>query len=60
LKVLVLENSEVEAAKSPEALVPVGASLKEDVVTVSSPEGIEEFSSFGFQLVSRIKFFLFC
>jgi hypothetical protein len=57
---LALDKAEVEAAKSPEALVPVGASLKETAVTVSSPEGIEEFSSFGFQLVSRIKFFLFC
>jgi tRNA-intron endonuclease len=48
LRVLVLEKSEVEAEKSQEAIVPVGASLKETVVTVSSPEGIEEFSLKGY------------
>jgi tRNA-intron endonuclease len=48
LKVLVLEKSEVEAEKSQEVIVPVGASLKETVVTVSSPEGVEEFSSKGY------------
>jgi tRNA-intron endonuclease len=48
LKVLALEKPEVEAGKSPEAVVPVGASLKETVVTVSSPEGIEELSMKGY------------
>jgi tRNA-intron endonuclease len=46
LKVLVLEKPEAE--KSQEVLVPVGASLKETAVTVSSPEGIEELSSKGY------------
>ena len=48
LKVLVLEKSEVEAEKSQDVIVPIGASLKETVVTVSSPEGIEEFSLKGY------------
>ena len=48
MKVLALEKSEAEAEKSQEAIVPAGASLKEDIVTVSSPEGIEEFSSKGY------------
>jgi tRNA-intron endonuclease len=47
LKVLVLEK-ELEAEKSQEVLMPVGASLKETDVTVSSPEGVEEFSSKGY------------
>jgi hypothetical protein len=60
-KVSVLDKPEVEAEKTKDAaVVPIEASLKGTVATVSSPEGIEEFSSFGFQLVSRIKFFLFC
>jgi len=48
LKVLALEKPEVEAEKSQEAVVPVGASLKVTAVTVSSPEGIEELSSKGY------------
>jgi len=44
----VLEKSEVEAEKSQDVLVPIGASLKETVVTVSSPEGVEEFSLKGY------------
>jgi tRNA-intron endonuclease len=48
LKVLALDKPELEAEKSQEVIMPVGASLKETVVTVSSPEGIEEFSSKGY------------
>ncbi|MCW4014845.1 MAG: tRNA-intron lyase [Candidatus Bathyarchaeota archaeon] len=43
-----MDKSEVEAEKSPEIEMPIAASLKEDVVTVSSVEGIEEFSSKGY------------
>jgi tRNA-intron endonuclease len=46
---LVLDKAEVEAEKPKDAVVvPVEASLKGTVVTVSSPEGIEEFSSKGY------------
>ncbi|PVX26616.1 MAG: tRNA-intron lyase [Candidatus Bathyarchaeum sp.] len=44
---MVSKKSEAEAEKSQEIL-PVGASLKETVVTISSPEGIQEFSSKGY------------
>jgi hypothetical protein len=44
---LALDKAEVEAEKPKDAVVvPVEASLKGPVVTVSSPEGIEGFSSF--------------
>jgi len=43
-----LEESELEAEKSQEVVMPVGASLNENVVTISSPEGIEEFSLRGY------------
>ena len=45
---MVLDKTEVEAEKSQDAVVPVGASLKESVVFVSSPEGMEEFSAKGY------------
>jgi tRNA-intron endonuclease len=46
---LALDKAEVEAEKPKDAVVvPVEASLKGPVVTVSSPEGIEEFSSKGY------------
>jgi len=46
---LALDKAEVEAEKTKDAaVVPVEASLKGTVVTVSSPEGIEEFSSKGY------------
>jgi tRNA-intron endonuclease len=48
-KVLALEKTEVEAEKPKDAVVvPVEASLKGTVVTVSSPEGIQELSSKGY------------
>ena len=43
-----MDKSELEAEKSPEIEMPIGASLKETEVTVSSQEGIEEFSSKGY------------
>ena len=48
MKVLLLDNPEFEVEKSQDVVMPVGASLKENVVTVSSPEGIEEFSLKGY------------
>jgi len=48
LKVLELDESELEAEKSQDVVMPVGASLKETEVTVSSPEGVEEFSLRGY------------
>jgi tRNA-intron endonuclease len=47
LKVLALEK-ELEAEKSQDVVMPVGASLKETDVTISSPEGMEEFSQKGY------------
>jgi len=44
-----------EAEKSTEALLPVGASLKETAVTVSSPEGMEELSSKGYGVTEEGK-----
>jgi tRNA-intron endonuclease len=55
LKVLVLEKKN-EAEKSPEALVPFGASLRETAVSVSSPEGIDELSSKGYGVTKDGKF----
>jgi tRNA-intron endonuclease len=48
LKVLALDKSDVEAEKSKEIVTPVAASLEKDAVTVSSPEGVEEFSQKGY------------
>jgi tRNA-intron endonuclease, archaea type len=46
---LALDKAEVEAEKTKDAVVlPVEASVKGTVVTVSSPEGIQEFSSKGY------------
>jgi len=43
-----LDKPELETEKSQDVMMPIGASLKENVVTVSSPEGVEEFSSKGY------------
>lgn len=51
MKVLALDKPELEAEKSQDVVMPVGASLKETEVTVSSPEGVEEFSSKGYGVV---------
>ena len=48
MKVLELDKPELEAEKSQEIEMPVGASLKENVVTVSSPEAVEDFSLKGY------------
>jgi tRNA-intron endonuclease len=48
LKVLALDKSELETEESQVAEIPIGASIKENVVTVSSPEGVEELSSKGY------------
>jgi tRNA-intron endonuclease len=46
---LALDKAEIEAEKTKDAVVaPVEASVKETDVTVSSPEGIEEFSLKGY------------
>jgi tRNA-intron endonuclease len=45
---LVLDKAEVEAEKTQEEVVPVAASLKETVVSVSSPEDVEELSLKGY------------
>jgi len=46
---LALDKAEVEAEKTKDAVVvPVEASVKGTVVTVSSPQGIEEFSFKGY------------
>lgn len=50
-----LDKSAVEDEKSQDALVPVGASLKETVVIVSSPEGMEEFSLKGYGVTENGK-----
>jgi tRNA-intron endonuclease len=60
LKVLALEK-ELESEKSQEIVMPVAASLKETDVTVSSPEGIEEFSQKGYGITEDGKLRLtFC
>ena len=48
MKVLALDKSELETEESQVAEIPIGASIKENVVTVSSPEGVEELSSKGY------------
>jgi tRNA-intron endonuclease len=47
LKVLVLEKK-LEAEKSQDVVMPVSASLKETDITISSLEGMEEFSQKGY------------
>jgi tRNA-intron endonuclease len=54
LKVLALEK-ELEAEKSQDVVTPVGASLKETDVTISSPEGMEEFSQKGYGVTEDSK-----
>jgi len=55
LKVLELDKSELEAEKSKDVTVPIDASLKESVVTVSSPEAVEEFSLKGYGVTENGK-----
>jgi tRNA-intron endonuclease len=55
LKALTLDKVDPEAQKSQDALVQVGASLKEDSVTVTSAEGVQEFSSKGYGVAEGSK-----
>jgi tRNA-intron endonuclease len=48
LKDLVLDKSEPEAEKNQELVLPIGASLEETTIMVTSPEGIKEFSAKGY------------
>ena len=43
-----MDKTELEAEKSTEIEMPVSASLKDTIVTVSSMDGIKEFSSKGY------------
>jgi tRNA-intron endonuclease len=53
---LALDKAEAEAEKNKDAVVaPVEASVKGTVVTVSSPEGIEEFSFKGYGVEEKGK-----
>ena len=45
---MALDKSELETEESQVAEILIGASIKENVVTVSSPEGVEELSSKGY------------
>ena len=51
-----MDKAEVE--KSQDIVMPIGASLKDTVLTVSSPEGIEELTSKGYGLTEDGKFCL--
>ena len=48
-------EKELEAEKSQDFVTPVGASLKETDVTISSPEGMEEFSQKGYGVTEDSK-----
>jgi tRNA-intron endonuclease len=48
LSVLALDKPELETEKNQDTEMPVGASLKENTVEISSPEGVEEFSLKGY------------
>jgi tRNA-intron endonuclease len=48
LKVLTLDKVDAEAKKSQDSVLPVSSSLKEDIVTVTSAEGTQEFSTKGY------------
>jgi len=50
-----LDKAEFESEKSKDVVFPVAASLKETIVTVSSPDGIEEFSSKGYGVTENGK-----
>jgi tRNA-intron endonuclease len=60
LKVLTLEK-ELEAEKSQDVMMPIGASLKETEVKISSPDRLEELSSKGYGITENGKLRLtFC
>jgi tRNA-intron endonuclease len=58
LKVLALEKVDFNAEKSQDAVLPVSASLKNDVVTIMSAEGIEDLFSKGFGIIEDDKLHL--
>ena len=45
---MALDKPELETEKNQDTEMPVGASLKENTVEISSPEGVEEFSLKGY------------
>lgn len=51
MKVLALGKPELEAEESQAEEITIAASLKDNVVTVSSPEGVEELSSRGYGIL---------
>ncbi len=52
---MALENSERGAEESKAEEITIAASLKENVITVSSPEGVEELSSRGYGVLENDK-----
>jgi tRNA-intron endonuclease len=52
---LASDKAEVEAEKKDSVVLPVEASLKETAVTVSSKDGVEEFSSKGYGVTEEGK-----
>lgn len=58
MKVFALGKPEIEAEENQAEEIPIAASLKENVVTVSSPEGVEELSSRGYGVTEDDKFHL--
>ena len=55
MKVLALGKPELETEESQAEEITIFASLKENVVTVSSPEGVEELSSRGYGVLEDDK-----
>lgn len=53
-----MQKEEIESENSQEIVMPVGASLNGDIVTIFSPKGIEEFSSKGYGVVEADKLHL--
>ena len=58
MKVLRLDKSEIETQKSQDVIPAAEASLKETIITISSPERIEEFSSKGYGVAENNKLHL--
>jgi tRNA-intron endonuclease len=58
LKVLALDKPEVETEKSQMELEPINASLKGTVVTVSSPEEVNELSLKGYGVAEESNWYL--
>jgi tRNA-intron endonuclease len=58
LKVLALEKVDFSAEKSQDAVSPTSARLKDDVITITSTEGIQDLSSKGFGIIEDDKLHL--